>query len=186
MRTVSLPDTPEHWRARAEQARVLAGQFDDLASRCKMLKVADEYETLAERAEVRLSDKEHFHWFQASVHPENLASIGFDRMRTAGARPSFRCILLVSAALLTAPAFAADPQNGEQLAKRWCAACHVVAPNQGGTTGEAPPFATIAARPSFDAAKIAYFLLAPHPKMPDMGLMRTEAEDLAAYVASLK
>jgi hypothetical protein len=29
-------------------------------------------------------------------------------------------------------------------------------------------------------------LLDPHPKMPDMGLSRREAEDLAAYIASLK
>jgi hypothetical protein len=29
------------------------------------------------------------------------------------------------------------------------------------------------------------FLLDPHPKMPDMSLTRTEAGDLAAYIASL-
>jgi hypothetical protein len=48
------------------------------------------------------------------------------------------------------------------------------------------PFATMANRPDFDAAKIAFFLLIPHPKMPDMGLSRTEAADLAAYIATLK
>jgi hypothetical protein len=30
------------------------------------------------------------------------------------------------------------------------------------------------------------FLLDPHAKMPDMGLSRTEAADLAAYIATLK
>jgi hypothetical protein len=53
-------------------------------------------------------------------------------------------------------------------------------------TDQAPPFATIAKIPDFDAAKIALFLLAPHPKMPDMGLSRSEAADLAAYIATLK
>jgi len=38
----------------------------------------------------------------------------------------------------------------------------------------------------FDAAKIALFLLDPHPKMPDMGLSRSDAADLAAYIAALK
>jgi hypothetical protein len=47
------------------------------------------------------------------------------------------------------------------------------------------PFATIARRPGFDAAKIALFLLNPHPKMPDMSLTRPEAADLAAYIGSL-
>jgi hypothetical protein len=40
--------------------------------------------------------------------------------------------------------------------------------------------------PGLDAAKIALFLLDPHPKMPDMGLSRTGAADLAAYIATLK
>ena len=40
--------------------------------------------------------------------------------------------------------------------------------------------------PGFDAAKVALFLLAPHPKMPDMELSRIEAGDLAAYIATLK
>jgi len=53
-------------------------------------------------------------------------------------------------------------------------------------TDQAPPFASIAKEPNFDAGKIALFLLDPHPKMPDMGLSRSDAADLAAYIASLK
>ena len=41
-------------------------------------------------------------------------------------------------------------------------------------------------RPSRPAAKIALFVLDPHPKMPDMGLSRKEAADLTAYIATLK
>jgi len=95
--------------------------------------------------------------------------------------------LIVAAVLAITPAYAADPDNGERLAQRWCAACHVVSATQRQTTtDQAPPFATIAKIPGFDAAKIALFLLDPHPKMPDMGLSRTEAADLAAYIATLK
>jgi mono/diheme cytochrome c family protein len=82
-------------------------------------------------------------------------------------------------------AAAADAYNGGQIARRWCEPCHVVAGDQQGTTGEAPPFASIARRPDFDAGQVAVFLLDPHPKMPNMSLTRIEAGDLAAYIASL-
>lgn len=85
------------------------------------------------------------------------------------------------------PALAADPDNGARLAHRWCEACHLVTPTQARpATDQAPPFATIAKTPGFNAANIALFLLAPHPKMPDMGLSRLDAADLAAYIATLK
>jgi mono/diheme cytochrome c family protein len=82
--------------------------------------------------------------------------------------------------------FGADANNGERLARRWCSSCHIVGVNQRGPTSEAPPFATVARKPNFDAGKLAFFLLHPHPKMPDMGLSRTAATDLAAYIATLK
>ena len=82
------------------------------------------------------------------------------------------------------PADAADAAHGEQLAKRWCASCHIVAPDQTRGVDNAPAFATIAKMPGFDADKLARFLMDPHPKMPDMQLGRGEAKDLAAYIAS--
>ncbi len=95
--------------------------------------------------------------------------------------------LIVAATLAAKPTFGANPDNGERLAHRWCAACHVVSATQRQvTTDQAPPFASIAKTPGFDAAKTALFLLDPHPKMPDMSLSRTEAADLAAYIATLQ
>ena len=95
--------------------------------------------------------------------------------------------LMIAATLATVPAFAADPDNGARIAHRWCAACHVVSATQHqSTTDQAPPFARIAKTPGFDAGKIALFLLDPHPKMPDMGLSRSDAADLAAYIATFK
>ena len=43
----------KHWRARAEEARVHADEMDDPVARGTMLKIADEYEKLAQRAEAR-------------------------------------------------------------------------------------------------------------------------------------
>jgi mono/diheme cytochrome c family protein len=76
--------------------------------------------------------------------------------------------------------------NGERLAIRWCVVCHVVASDQRQSAGEVTPFHEIAKRPDFDAAKLAFFLLNPHPVMPNMGLSRSEAADLAAYIDTLK
>ena len=97
--------------------------------------------------------------------------------------------LLLALALMawpSEPALAADPVNGERLARRWCAACHVVSEKQTGTVTEATPFPVIAQRPDFNERMVAFFLLDPHPKMPDMALTRAEAADLAAYIATLK
>jgi mono/diheme cytochrome c family protein len=83
-------------------------------------------------------------------------------------------------------ASAADARKGETLAKRWCAACHVVAADQQRGNTQAQPFSAIASKPDFEEAKLAYFLLAPHPVMPDMSLSRSEAADLAAYIKTQK
>jgi mono/diheme cytochrome c family protein len=92
---------------------------------------------------------------------------------------------LVAAATSADMASAADAYNGGEIARRWCEPCHVVAADQRGTTGEAPPFAFIATKPGFDVGQLSMFLLDPHPKMPNMSLTRIEAGDLAAYIASL-
>jgi mono/diheme cytochrome c family protein len=74
--------------------------------------------------------------------------------------------------------------HGGQLARRWCAACHIVSADQTHGADNAPAFATVAKIPGFDVDKMAKFLMDPHPKMPDMQLGRDEAKDLAAYIAS--
>jgi hypothetical protein len=43
--------------------------------------------------------------------------------------------------------------------------------------------AKVKLRGDFSAEKLAFFLLEPHPKMPNMSLSRKEADDLAAYIA---
>ena len=52
MPSVFLND-PQHWRDRADQMRALASESSDPESRTIMLRVANDYELLARRAERR-------------------------------------------------------------------------------------------------------------------------------------
>jgi len=82
-----------------------------------------------------------------------------------------------------APACASDVANGERLAVRWCAPCHVVSPGQTRAQADAPSFAAISATrriPEIDG-----FLRQSHPQMPDMSLTRNEISDLIAYMQTL-
>ena len=116
----------------------------------------------------------------ALIHPRTKALVYLMSRRSC---PVVAVALI--AGCLAKTALAADPSHGETVVKRWCASCHLVAPGQKSST-EAPPFAAVAKQPDFDANKLAFFLLDPHPKMPNMQLSRTEAADIAAYIASLK
>ena len=97
-------------------------------------------------------------------------------------------LLMMAAAVLSGPpAFAAaDAQHGADLAQRWCAACHLVASGQKQADADVPAFAAIAAKSDFTPEKVAFFLLDPHPKMPNFPLSRNEAADIAAYIGSLR
>ena len=99
--------------------------------------------------------------------------------------PRLALSLLLLAAAATG-ASAADASKGEALAKRWCATCHIVASDQQRGTTQAPPFSAVAGKPDFNERTLAYFLLTPHPRMPDMNLTRNEAADLAAYIKNQK
>jgi hypothetical protein len=44
---------PEHWHTRAEEARALANQMTDAEAKVAMLRIAEDYERLAQRAEDR-------------------------------------------------------------------------------------------------------------------------------------
>jgi mono/diheme cytochrome c family protein len=100
--------------------------------------------------------------------------------------PYLRTLVLLAAGLIPDPASSADAMHGQELARRWCAECHVVTPDQRQASTQAPPFSAIARMPDFNANRLAFFLLDPHPKMPSISLTRVEAADLAAYIASLK
>ena len=93
---------------------------------------------------------------------------------------------IVATALAGVPALAADADHGADLAKRWCSSCHLVDGAQQQASADVPPFSQIAQRADFTAEKVAFFLLDPHPKMPNFPLNRFEAADIAAYISSLR
>jgi len=96
-------------------------------------------------------------------------------------------ILVLSAAgLCGSVAMAADTNNGAQRAKRWCATCHLVDSDQKRQVRTFPPFAAIARKLDFTPEKVAFFLLDPHPKMPNFSLSQSEAAVIAAYIGSLR
>jgi cytochrome c2 len=99
-----------------------------------------------------------------------------------------RCFVRAAAAFLMlfalpVCALAADAERGEIIAKRWCAACHLVSSDQTRANSDAPSFSSIARKKSTE--KLTAFLTDPHPKMPDMNLTRGEIADIVAYIKSL-
>ena len=93
-------------------------------------------------------------------------------------------LLIIFGITLTTGADAADTKKGETLAKRWCATCHITSSSQQQGAAEASPFSAIANKPNFNERTIAYFLLAPHPRMPDMSLSRSEGKEATIFEAT--
>jgi mono/diheme cytochrome c family protein len=107
-------------------------------------------------------------------------------LRALGRRSRVLRLLACCTFVLGSPAFAADIDSGKSLANRWCSNCHVVERNQRLATDQAPPFASIAKMPDFDANKLAFLLLKPYPNMPSLSLSRAQISDIAGYIATLK
>ena len=98
---------------------------------------------------------------------------------------------LVPQAFAQAPAEEGDPQKGREIARTWCAACHVVEENPPRAADTAATFPAIAARPAVTADGLRAFLSAQHSgtaqgRMPNLSLSRTDVENLVAYMLSLR
>lgn len=80
---------------------------------------------------------------------------------------------------------AADRVNGQRIAARWCAECHIVDARQDQGSDQVPTFAQINRSERFDQQSLAAFLLTPHhSRMPNLSLTRSEVADLLAYIRS--
>jgi hypothetical protein len=51
-----LLNNPGHWHLRAQEARLLAAQLEDIEAKAATLKIAEEYERLAVRAAKRMGE----------------------------------------------------------------------------------------------------------------------------------
>jgi cytochrome c len=103
--------------------------------------------------------------------------------------PDSRVLPLWTCLLCTLPAFGAaaqDAEEGRDLARQWCAACHLVEP--GGTVASdvAPSFPQIARTGALTPDRLRGWLSDPHPPMPNLSLSRAEIDALIAYLQSLK
>ena len=76
-----------------------------------------------------------------------------------------------------------DIQFGKRLAEVWCGSCHRIDSNIG--VG-APDFEAIANMPSTTALSLKVFLRTSHHNMPDLHMKDSEADDLIAFILSLR
>ncbi len=77
-----------------------------------------------------------------------------------------------------------DAARGQALARRWCAACHLVALRV--TTIDPPTFTAIANDPTKTAEYLRTFFVSPHKDMPPIQLTALQIEDVIAYFGTLK
>jgi mono/diheme cytochrome c family protein len=80
---------------------------------------------------------------------------------------------------------AQDVENGRLMSERWCSECHTIGSRPARHKG-APPFAAIASRETVTSDMLVSFLLLPHASMPNLSLSRKDAQDIAAFIMSMK
>jgi cytochrome c len=74
--------------------------------------------------------------------------------------------------------------SGRRLANYWCTGCHAVEPKSEGMF--AADFAEIANVPSTTELSLKVFLRTSHKNMPNFILEPEEADDIIAYILSLR
>jgi len=80
-----------------------------------------------------------------------------------------------------------DANQGEALAREWCASCHVVGTGQTGSgTDAAPSFVRIAKDPRKGPDFVRGMLANPHPPMPPLEISQAAIEDIVAYFRYLQ
>lgn len=80
----------------------------------------------------------------------------------------------------------ADADNGAQLARQWCANCHVIGNNSPGPVPQGPPSFQMIAHGKMSVDQLRAFLSHPHGAMPDLSLTRAEIDELIAYINTFR
>jgi mono/diheme cytochrome c family protein len=108
------------------------------------------------------------------------------RMRIVIALCGLGLLLSASAALAGALTSKPDPEQGQALAERLCANCHLVGAGQRQANVDVPSFREIAnKREQTEGAIMGRIVLPSHP-MPEIPLTKREIVDLAAYIMTLR
>lgn len=97
-------------------------------------------------------------------------------------------VVLAVVLSLSRPAHAqGSPDTGRELARMWCANCHLADPAAQPRAGDAvPSFPSIARRPGVTRATLDTFLQKPHGGMPDFSLGQQQIDDVVAYLLSMR
>jgi mono/diheme cytochrome c family protein len=78
-------------------------------------------------------------------------------------------------------------QRGLKLAQQVCAQCHSVVKGAGvSPNADAPSFQAIASTPGITSTALAVALRTSHATMPNLVVERDQADDIIAYILSLK
>jgi mono/diheme cytochrome c family protein len=107
-------------------------------------------------------------------------------------QPLFAAVSAALAACLAVPSSAVadelgNPKLGVTYAQANCAGCHAVlygeteSPNP-----DAPVFKAVADTPGITRTALSVFLQSPHPTMPNLIVPAQDADNLIAYILSLK
>ena len=81
-----------------------------------------------------------------------------------------------------------NPANGQAIAERLCAGCHIVsdAQSSGGVVAGIPSFKAIANKEGQTGSAIVNMIMNPHGEMVDTRLTRNEIGDVLSYLESLR
>lgn len=97
---------------------------------------------------------------------------------------------LLAGGLHAAPAASEEignAQRGSEYAQQVCASCHAVRlQDLESPVAEATPFKMIADKPEITRLALQVFLQSPHPTMPNLMVVGEDADNLIAYILSLK
>ena len=100
--------------------------------------------------------------------------------------PMFAALLMWPCAA-TAASDSIVTDAGRQLARQWCAECHLVEAEQSQASSTiAPTFFEVARDPAVTETSLRVFLASPHENMPDIVLSNQQTEEIIAYILSLR
>jgi mono/diheme cytochrome c family protein len=112
-------------------------------------------------------------------------SLNYRAVLAAAVAAVWSCQPRQASADMASPA-GGDGSTGYRLASAWCMDCHAIEKNAVWTGKPAPNFVAVANLPSTTGLSLKVFLLSNHKAMPNFVISSGDADDLVAYILSLK